>query len=278
MKKLQSNILIHATKPNINENKGRSNPSKEENANKIDNRNLVQNPRYKNSSTHLTVTRNPQNKSEQDLIFKDADGQITLTRSGEISADESLPDDLRDEVVAALSGKLNLPPESDVKDETISIKTRGTNAEISSTAPVKLLYPVGTIRTDRPLFKWQPHKEATAYKVIIVDNEFNITAESPLLTKTEWQIEKSLERRNGYRWQVKVYKSKEELPVEPDRGGQFNLLSSEKYLEITETEKSFKSHLVLALAYLKAGLRDEAEKELCKLQKLNPRSRFVKSF
>lgn len=218
------------------------------------------------------------NISGQKVIVKDADGQIILNRFGQLETSKDFPESLREDAVAALNGKLILPPT--LKDETESIKTRGNDTQGKLSEPVKLITPIAkTIRTDKPLLKWHPHKEANSYRVIIADDKFNVLIQSPILTQTEWQVEIPLKREVvTYHWQVIAYKDGEALPIAANNSARFNIISEAKNLEISNMEKSTKSHLALGLIYLKAGLFDEAEKELCILQKLNSRSTSAQKF
>lgn len=221
-----------------------------------------------------------QNVSEQKIVVEDSEGQIVLNRSGELETSKDFPELLREDAIAALNGKLILPPSMVVKEATESIKTRGDGTQGKLLEPVELISPVAkSIRTDRPLLKWQQHKEATSYCVIITDNKFNVVIQSPMLTQTEWQVEIALKREAvTYYWQVKAYKDDVELPVAANNGARFNIISEAKNLEISNMEKRTKSHFALGLIYLKAGLIDEAERELCSLQKLNSHSNSVQKF
>lgn len=229
----------------------------------------------------LLSTANP--KPNKQLVIKDRGDEEILIRSNKIVGAKNVSPVLRDEIVAALNGKDIAPPPFYTSDDSATIKTRGSKPE-GVTNSISLLSPVNkTIRTDTPTFEWESgsisNGELTAeYQVSVVDEEFNLIAQSPVLKETEWKIETPLVRGKKYRWQVKVFtNADDELQSSaPDKGASFKILSESEDIEIAESEKRLKSHLALGVMYLKAGLLDEAEREICALQKLNPKSEQIK--
>lgn len=218
-------------------------------------------------------------KSDRQILIKDAEDQEILIRSGRLlEGAENISPILRDDMIAALNGKDIVPAALYRIDDAARIKTRGSNP-LNKTNPIRLLSPVNkTIRTETPAFEWEEVVEATGYQVGVVDEEFNIVAQSLILKETVWKIETPLVRGKKYRWQVKVFTNgTDELQLfAPDKGASFKILSESENLEIIESEKKLKSHIALGVIYLKAGLLDEAESEICALQKLNPKSEQVK--
>jgi len=129
--------------------------------------------------------------------------------------------------------------------------------------------------SDRPTFRWSPLEGATGYFVEVYDDKLRQIIISPQLTDTSWTAPRSLKRGEIYSWQVTAIKGGEEFisPRSPAPPATFRILDATLANELVQARRAYaSSHLTLALLYTKAGLLDDAERELRKLQKDNPKS------
>lgn len=136
-----------------------------------------------------------------------------------------------------------------------------------------VIEPAGKVLlTDRPTFRWSKLEGATGYVAEIYDARFNPAATSPALTTASW-TSPPLARGQAYSWQVKAIKDGQEFiaPRPPAPQAKFRVLDQATADEIARARRDYaSSHLLLGLLYARAGLLDEAERELGALQKANP--------
>lgn len=143
--------------------------------------------------------------------------------------------------------------------------------------PFGLETPIGkVVKENQPVLKWKPLKDAVAYSVAIVDDKFNVVAESGKLTTTSWKPSNALARGANYSWQVTATKADgTEIvsPSSPAPQARFRIIEQNLLDDINRLEKSGDpSHLALGVLYAKAGLKREARAEFEKLLKENPDS------
>lgn len=141
----------------------------------------------------------------------------------------------------------------------------------------KLLGPLGTVVEDpQPDFRWQPVAGAR-YRVSVYDPGYNRIAVSPALTAAEWRIPKPLSRGQQYSWQLTVQQKVEfTLPAPPAPEARFRILSDADEAELARARADWgDSHLVLGILYARAGLLDDAEREIQALRAENPESQQV---
>lgn len=136
-----------------------------------------------------------------------------------------------------------------------------------------VIEPAGKIIfTDHPVFRWSVLTGATGYIVEVYDAKFNAVATSPTVTGNSWAAS-SLKRGDLYSWQVKATKDGQEFlaPRPPAAQARFRILDQASAAEISRARRDYaSSHLLLGLLYAKAGLLEEAERELSALQAANP--------
>ena len=140
---------------------------------------------------------------------------------------------------------------------------------------MELVDPLSTVvESQRPLFHWKPLPGAE-YQVSVYDTGFNLSAASGWIRTSEWQPARDLRRGSRYSWQVKVRRNGEEfaVPAPPSPEARFQVLGASEENEIARLRSQWSdSHLVLGLSYAKAGLLDDAARELRALDQLNPGS------
>ena len=187
---------------------------------------------------------------------------------------QTIPSDIRDDVVALLRGQgLSMPA---LLNELINpnVSERGS---VEDKEGAVLLSPLRTLITeDRPLFRWKSVIGADSYIVEIVDDSFNPIAQSPILTTTEWMVVFPLERNRAYVWQVLAFKDGEIIEDRSRQTGKFKITSAAKLDEIEKARRKYASHLARGAFYVKEGLLNNAEREFQELLKRNPKSELAR--
>jgi hypothetical protein len=141
---------------------------------------------------------------------------------------------------------------------------------------LRLVGPIGTaVETARPTLRWLPLKGASSYTAAVFDAHLDPVATSPHLSATEWTLSRPLPRGHDYTWQVVARFDDREVtaPAPPAPEARFRVLEESLATDVVRAREAYAgSHLALGLAYARAGLLDEAERELHALADLNPDS------
>ena len=207
------------------------------------------------------------------LSLRDGGQEVRLDEAGNLSGLESLPPGARAAVREALTARKIKSPEklSDLRDKPGTLM-----GETTDTDELKLVGPVGlVVRGRRPVFRWQPLAGATSYTVVVTDAQLNEVATSGPLTVAEWRMPSELSRGHVYFWQVTARKNGLEItaPVLPAPRAKLMVLSQAEDEELNRLERSpSRSNLALGVLYARAGLLDDAERELLALVQANPKA------
>src|SRR5215475_6107080 len=206
--------------------------------------------------------------------LNDGAGQVVLYGNGKLSGADYLPPVYQQMIKNALSSRrLEKPPllAGLVRADSLYMRARDNQG-----VRFLVINPVGIVMlSDRPTFRWSPLEGATGYFVEVYDDKLRQIVISPQLTDTSWTAPRSLKRGEIYSWQVTAIKGGEEFisPRSPAPPATFRILDATLANELVQARRAYaSSHLTLALLYTKAGLLDDAERELRKLQKDNPKS------
>jgi hypothetical protein len=177
---------------------------------------------------------------------------------------EALPAGLRETVIAALrDGRLERPVEI--------AELRGTGAVLRGPAAASRFSPRSPLATavldGRPTFRWSPLPGAESYRVRVFDPDFNPVADSGALpgTGTEWVPAQPLRAGDVYAWQVKARSRGKEVTAPGPTSPQalFRVLEEKQAAAVrSEALTAGSSHLARGVIYARAGLADEAEREL----------------
>ncbi len=225
------------------------------------------------SSVASTVPPSPAVTTDEDMVvvLNDGGGRVTVDANGNVHGLAPLPATSSEAVKRALStGRVEAPDFSQligVKGKLLG--TTGDDPEFS------LLSPVGIItRSTKPALRWRALNGATSYTVAILDTGYNVVMTSPPLTTTSWAPTPGLARGRVYLWQVIAVKDGKETisPAAPAPEARFKVLDKATADDLTRVERIGASHLVRGTLYARAGLLDEAEKELRELVAANPNS------
>ena len=211
--------------------------------------------------------------SEFALVLEDGGRKVTLDKQGTLKGLEQLPANVQQKVGAALQtgqvqqsaalGQLQSEPSTLLGDSGPGL-------------PFRLVAPLGeVVRNQQPTFRWRELAGAQSYKVIVTDADLNEVAISPELSTTEWRITKPLPGGRVYSWQVTAVKDGVAVtsPVLPAPQAKFQILDRSTSRMLQQAERTYPdSHLVLGILYAEAGLLDEAEQQLRRLLRNNPRT------
>jgi predicted anti-sigma-YlaC factor YlaD len=202
------------------------------------------------------------------VTLNDGGRTVTLDREGRLITHQPLPPAYERMIKRALTtGRVETPNIVGLNVKTGSLMGGGENA------PFQLLEPIAkVIESNQPVFRWQPLAGATSYTLTVYNADFNRVKTSPLLTGTEWRPPQPLPRGAIYSWQVKASKDGQEVivPEPPAPEAKFKVLERARAEELAQARQQFaSSHLTLGLLYARAGMQDEAAKELQSLLDAN---------
>src|SRR5260370_26972944 len=202
------------------------------------------------------------NDDSQAVVLNDGMNRITLDKAGKLTGLSDVPDEDRQAVKDVLLTSAIKKP-----DVLTDLKGReGVLRGNSAGETIKLLYPGNTVIVeDRPLFKWSPLKDASAYRVRVGDSNFHGAAKSEDLpsTTTEWRPSTPLKRGIVYTWVVTAVKDGVEISVassEPEM--KFKVLDAEKMTELEHLKSGSQSRLALGVFYPREGMIAAAERAL----------------
>jgi len=207
------------------------------------------------------------------VTLEDGAGQVLLAHDGTLRGLPKLAPEFEAAVAGALrEGQLSLPAELGHLRGRAGVLMGAGGAE-SRFAPEA---PVGTQVSDlRPRFNWNPHPQARAYVVTVLDAQLDPVAESPELRGTSWTPDRPLRHGREYIWQVAALTpgGRVTTPAPPLPEARFRVLSEREAAVLKERLAAGNgSHLAATVAYAEAGLVAEARKELAALRAQNPES------
>jgi hypothetical protein len=189
--------------------------------------------------------------------------EVRTLRNHGVTAAE-LPAGLRETVAAALrDGRIEQPA------ELAELQSAGAVLRGPASSPGFVpRSPLATAVLDgRPTFRWSPLPGAESYRVRVFDPDFNPVADSGALpgTGTEWSPAQPLQAGGVYAWQVKARSRGQEVTAPGPTSPQafFRVLPAERAAQVrSEALTAGSSHLAKGVIYARAGLADDAEREL----------------
>lgn len=252
------------------------------------NRNQAINGNQNQQSANFNAVENPpapdvspenspapiENPPAGETIYALNDGQLKVDDKGNLTGAENLSPAARNSIKQSIqTGRIAAP--NYALGGSGGVLMSGNNSE--SGVPFGLETPIGkVIKENQPILRWKALKDAESYSVAVVDEKFNVVAESGKLTTTSWKPAKPLPRGANYSWQVTAIKTdgtETISPSSPAPQARFRVIEQNLFDEISRLEKSAnRSHLALGVLYAKAGLKKEARAEFEKLAKENPSS------
>ena len=201
-------------------------------------------------------------------LVVDAEGRLGGLPAG-------VPDEIRAEAERALAGALS--------PSTALNGLRGAAGALMGgtpdTAAFGPLSPVGTVvESDRPGFRWSAMPGASGYRVAVFDARFDEVARGDDVTGTEWTPARPLPRGATLSWQITATTARGavQAPVPPAPEARFRVADATTAARLDEARRAARgSHLLLAIAYSRAGIVDAMNAELAALARDNPGSPSV---
>ncbi|HTS62783.1 MAG TPA: hypothetical protein VMH28_12220 [Candidatus Acidoferrales bacterium] len=214
----------------------------------------------------------PQQPAPPAAIIQDGNRQIAIGPQGTVAGLDGLPPEIRDAVEHALATQRVDTPAS------LASLTAKRDVLLGAPAPARgtgLLDPVGRIvESQTPVFHWKPAAGAE-YRVGVYTEDFQEAAASGWIREPQWRTPVALPRGTRYSWQVTVRRDGSEFtsPAPPEPEARFQVLDAASEAGLAELRTTSKdSHLVLGVAYARAGLISEAREELRAAAGQNPGS------
>jgi anti-sigma factor RsiW len=195
-------------------------------------------------------------------VIRDGARTIAISPDGKLAGLDGLPDTMRAAVEQALATQQIAAP--------AALSEIATNRDVLMGAPVPgekvdLLQPVGVmVEAQRPVFRWKPIPGAE-FQVSIYDGQFQPAATSAWIRAAEWTPASDLRRGIRYSWQLTVRRNGSEftVPEPPAPEARFRVLDTAAESDLAGLRENWRdSHLVMGVAYARAGLMDEARREL----------------
>ena len=140
-------------------------------------------------------------------------------------------------------------------------------------ASATLLSPKGTgVLSQQPAFLWQSLGPGWTYKVQVFGLDGALAAESPTLTATTWNCDRALDRERTYEWQVVASKGDERVTLEkpPESPPRFRIVDASTAARIQRLVAAKPAHLRLAVEFGRAGLLEDARREMKEAIERNP--------
>ena len=142
------------------------------------------------------------------------------------------------------------------------------------------LAPLSTVvYSDQPEFRWQPLPSALSYEVQVFDSEFREVDSSGKIRETHWMPVRGLARGALYQWQIIVYRAADSLraPTPPAADARFRILNEETFGKVEAARTApHPAHLLAAILLAKAGMKEEARREMDAVAAANPNSALVR--
>lgn len=204
------------------------------------------------------------------VALVDQGQQLIVKPNGAIPALGELSGDLQAAVRDAVSlGKIDRPAH-DLRRGTGELGGAATDRSF------RALSPLGTlVEKAKPTLRWSAAPGATGYRVNLVKNGGE-PIRGPILppNQTSWMPNEELSPNETYEWEVEALRDGKLLakaPAPPEPEARFRVLDPAGRAALEEQRAKFSgSHLVMGLAYAKAGLVAEARNEFEQLEKENP--------
>jgi hypothetical protein len=210
------------------------------------------------------VNKTPANQNENKSVATPQEPEKEIDFSAELAY---LPNVERDAVLQSLNNG-QIIPSQDLALLQENIVRRSKSQNFAPISPKD-----EAVSSTQPIIRWQ-NQEKGEYKVEIFDRELKKIAESEVLTQNSWQINKKIPA-GFYFWQISKIKN-DSAEVEKSDKVFFKIVSETERNRIERAKNSTKSNLVAAILYARAGLLNEAKRQLnLELQK-NPNSTKAK--
>jgi len=223
------------------------------------------------------------------IALKDRGGDVGLDGDGQLTGLDQLPVAEGRAVAAALRHA-----KVEVATLTASLALPAPGGDAIAPVPVS---PAGTVvRGQRPVLSWDALTGVTAYTVVVSDESGTVAARADNVRGHTWTVSRPLRRGATYTWRVSAGRTPASSAA-PDAGGappsptdgaratapaigaaRFRVLDKDEAAALDRLLRSTGgSALAAGVFYARAGLLDDAEKELRAVLDANPDSPIAKS-
>lgn len=207
------------------------------------------------------------------IVVRDGGRVVTVDAAGQVSGLSDLPPATKQAVVQALTA--GILPRAAALDGLAGSEVRFMGAD-DRPRRFEVLAPVATVvRGPHPMFRWSPHPGAHAYTVTVFSETFEKVVSSRAVRETAWTATTALAPGATYEWQVTAHTpgGPVHAPAPPARDARFRVLDDAARDALDrELTHAGSSHLLEGLAYVQAGVLDEAERAFAALLAENPDS------
>jgi hypothetical protein len=206
--------------------------------------------------------------------LRDGDRVIAFASDGRASTLRGVPESVSVAIAETIrSGRIELAPEI----SALAGRTGTFAGAAEEHTGLRVLEPLGTaVRDARPTFRWQPALDASGYQINIVEETSGalLVNEQLAPTATEWQPAEPLPSGQVYQWEVQALRDGAVVansPQPPEPEARFHILTQAEIAELEEAKRTSNgSHMVMGVANARAGLLDDALRELRILREQNP--------
>ncbi len=138
--------------------------------------------------------------------------------------------------------------------------------QVSSAPASEFISPVATgVMSARPTFRWRPLEGDWTYLVRVFRPDSELAAESAKISGSEWTPETGLPSGITYAWQILAQHGSDRVtfPQPPQAPPRFRIIDQATAERLRELAKKRGGvHMLLAIEYGKAGLIEDARREL----------------
>jgi hypothetical protein len=152
-----------------------------------------------------------------------------------------------------------------VPDSLAALRGGATVLRGDAVPQVRAFAPDGVVvETTRPRFTW-PAAPGATYTVFVFDGDQQVVDSGPL-KRTEWVSDRPLARGRTYSWQVETAHGDTKSIAPAPAAAKFRILGAQEHQELEAARAAHADDpLLLAVLAARAGLLEEARKELAKL-------------
>jgi hypothetical protein len=207
------------------------------------------------------------------LALQDGGRTVGLTSDGTLAGFNGFGGDLQARLTETLQqGRL---PASARAAQTVARAGELMSGDVRATPFVPVGPRATAVSSATPAFRWTALAGATAYRVRVVDDRLTTVAVSDPITTLTWRPEAPLPSRRVLTWQVEATTpaGARTTPEPPLAEARFMVLTPSERARVSEAlATAGGSDLASAVVYAEAGLYDDADAALARVQRANPES------
>ena len=207
------------------------------------------------------------------VALQDGGRTVGLTSDGTLAGFTGFGNDLQSRLTETLrQGRL---PASSRAAQTVARAGELMSSDVRATPFVPVGPRATAVSSATPAFRWTALAGATTYRVRVVDDRLTTVAVSDPITTLTWRPEAPLPSRRVLTWQVEATTpdGARTTPEPPLAEARFTVLTPSERARVSEAlATAGGSDLASAVVYAEAGLYDDADAALTRVQRANPES------